>query len=101
MPNNRIYDRYEISYGEDQNAPVEIIVEGEFVHLVNFSLGGLYFLSEQPFSMGDIVNLSIDLENRGTIDLMGKIIRVNPESDRWGNAIDLSHTYNLKPLRKT
>lgn len=102
MSDNRNYDRYAIRYAEDQEAQIEVIVESQSVHLVDFSLGGLYFLSEKPFSKGEIVNLSIDLENRGKIDLLGKVVRSKPEKDseRWGIAIDLSHTYNLKSIRK-
>jgi Tfp pilus assembly protein PilZ len=91
-----------INYGEGQEFQVKVTVEGESVHLVDFSLGGLYFLSEKNFSKGDIVGLSIDLENRGKIDLLGKIVRVQQERDsnKWGIAVDLSQTYNMKPVRK-
>jgi Tfp pilus assembly protein PilZ len=102
MREARNYERYAISYAEDQKAKIEVIIEGESVHMVDFSLGGLYFLSEKSFSKGEIVNLSINLENRGKIDLIGKVVRTKQETDseRWGIAIDLSQTYNLKTIHK-
>jgi len=98
----RTYERYAIIHAKDEKAKFEVIIEGRSVHLVDFSLGGLYVLSEKHFSTGEKVNLSIDLENKGKINLSGIVVRAKPEpgSERWGIAIDLSQTYNLKPIRK-
>lgn len=100
MSGNRKYERYVVSYAGDNPTQVEAIVEGEPVQLVDFSLGGLFFLSKKSFSMGETVNVSIDLENRGNITLMGKVVRVDSEGEKWGTAIDVSHPYSVKTLRK-
>ena len=96
----RNYQRYAVKYDEDTSAQVEVIVEGELVQLVDFSLGGLFFLSKKPFSLGAILSLSVNLENRGKIDLIGKVVRAKEEGGMWGVAIDLSQTYKLNTLRK-
>jgi Tfp pilus assembly protein PilZ len=100
MSGNRKYERYVVSYTGDSQAQIEAIVEGEAVHLVDFSLGGFFFLSGRSFSMGETVNISINLENRGNIALMGKVVRVIPEGEKWGVAIDLTHPYSIKTHRK-
>ena len=100
MTGNRKYQRYTLSYTGDNPTQVEAIVDGEHVHLVDFSLGGFFCLSKKSFSVGQTVNISIDLENRGKIDLMGKVVRVNSEGEKWGTAIDLSHPYAAKTLPK-
>jgi hypothetical protein len=97
---NREYQRYVINYAGDEAPEIEVIVEGELVRLVDFSIGGVFFLTKKSFTVGEIVSLSIDLENRGKIDLVGKVVRVKPEGETWGVAIDLSHVYKLKTLRK-
>jgi hypothetical protein len=100
MNDVRKYQRYAVNYGGDTPAQVEVIVEGELVRLVDFSLGGLSILSKKPFSSGATISLSVDLENRGKIALTGKVVRVREEGDMWGIAIDLSQTYKLNNLRK-
>ena len=95
----RRYQRYALNDGAIP-AQVEVILEGELVRLVNFSVGGLYILSETPFSPGATVSFSVNFENRGKIDLIGTVVRVSEEGDIWGIAIDLSKTYNLNTLRK-
>lgn len=102
MSEKRRYERYAITHAEDEKAKIEVTVEGESVHLVDFSLGGLCFLSNNHFSKSEMVNLSIDLENKGNIDLRGKVVRttLEPNSERWSIAIDLSHAYNLKTIHK-
>lgn len=100
MSGNRKYERYVVSYAGDSHAQIEAIVEGESVHLVDFSLGGFFFLSGRSFSLGETVNISINLENRGNITLMGKVVRVSSEGEKWGTAIDLTHPYSIKTHRK-
>ncbi|MEN6320321.1 MAG: PilZ domain-containing protein [Syntrophaceae bacterium] len=102
MLERRRYERYLIFHAEDKKAKIEITVEGEAVHLVDFSLGGLSFFSEKQFSTDKLVNLSIDLENKGKIDLMGIVVRTEPvpDSGRWCIAIDFSQTYKMTPIRK-
>ena len=95
----RKYQRYVVNNGGDTPAQVEVIVEGELVRLVNFSLGGLYILSKIPFSPGTI-SFSVDFGNRGKIALTGTVVRVRKEGDMWGVAIDLSKTYELNTLLK-
>lgn len=100
MSGNRKYERYVVSYAGDEAAQIEAVVEGEPVHLVDFSLGGFFFLSKKSFFVGETVRISINLENRGNIALMGKVVRVSPEGEKWGTAIDLTHPYSVKTLRK-
>jgi hypothetical protein len=100
MSGKRKYERYVVSYDGDNPPQIETIVEGEPVQLVDFSVGGFFLLSKKSFSTGETVNISIDLENRGKITLMGKVVRVNPEGEKWGTAIDLSHPYSVKILSR-
>jgi Tfp pilus assembly protein PilZ len=69
---------------------------------VNFSLGGLYVFSEKFFPEGEMVNLSIELEQKGEMKLTGKVVRttsiINGES--WGIAFDLTRTYSMKESPK-
>jgi hypothetical protein len=88
----RKYQRYEVDDGGDLPKEIKVIVEGEPVHLVNYSLGGLYFLSKQRFYADAMVHLSIDLGNSGKIDLTGKVVQVRKEEDSWGVAVDFSKT---------
>lgn len=101
----RRYERYMamIQTQVDEKSDVKIILEGVPVHLVDFALGGLYVLANNHFSLGETVNLSIDLGRKGTIALLGTIVRSIPEPDneQWGIAIDLSQFYGLKVTRKT
>jgi hypothetical protein len=100
MRENRKYERYVVSYTGDDATQISAVIEGEPVDLVDFSLGGFFFLSRKPFSMGETVNIEISLENRGRINLMGKVVRLSPEGEKWGTAVDLTHPYSLKPIRK-
>ena len=99
MNDARKYQRYAINNGGDTTAQIEVVVEGELVRLVDFSLGGLYILSKIPFSPGAI-SFSANFGNQGKIALTGTVVRVREEGDMWGIAIDLSKTYNLDTLRK-
>jgi hypothetical protein len=89
----RTYQRYDINPDGDTLDQIEVRVEGEPVRLVNYSLGGLYFLSMQRFSSDATIHVSIDFANRGKIDLTGTVVQVRREEDRWGVAIDFSQTY--------
>jgi hypothetical protein len=95
----RRYERYAIIHAENEKAKIKVTVEAESVHLVDSSLGGFYFFSEKHFSKGKIVNLSIVLENEEKIDFIGIVVRTKaePDSKRWGIAIDFSQTYQMKP----
>lgn len=100
----RRYERYMamIQTKVDEKSNIEIIVDGVPVQLVDFALGGLYVLANQHFSLGETVNLSIDLGKKGKIALLGTVVRTNSEPDNecWGIAIDLSQFYGLKFNRK-
>jgi hypothetical protein len=91
----RKYQRYDVYYDGDTLDQIEVIVEREPVRLVNFSLGGLYFLSMQRYSPDAMIDVSIDLGNRGKIALTGTVVQVRKEEDMWGIAIDFSKTYKL------
>ncbi len=73
-----------------------VIIEGTPVHVVNFSLGGLYVFSEKFFPEGEMVNLSIELEQKGEMKLMGRVVRTSSvmNGESWGIAFDLTRTYS-------
>lgn len=97
MKEHRNYQRYVVKYAKEGAPQIEAYVDGEPVILVDYSLGGLFFLSKRSFIKGETVNILINLENRGNIALMGKVVRVSEEEgERWGTAIDLSHPYAVK-----
>jgi hypothetical protein len=98
----RRYERYAITYAENEKSKIEVTVEGEPVRLVDFSLGGVCFISDKHFSKSETVNLSIALENKGKIDLKGIVVRttLEPSSEKWSIAIDLSNAYNLRAIHK-
>jgi len=100
----RRYERYMamIQTQVDEKSPIEISVDGVPAYLVDFALGGLYVQANKLFSLGETVNLSIKLGKKGSIALLGTVVRINPEpdSEHWGIAIDLSQFYGLKFTRK-
>jgi hypothetical protein len=96
----RRYQRYAADYSADTSVQVEVIVEGEFVRVVNFSIGGLYVLAKTPFASGATVTFSANFANRGKIDLTGTVVRAKKEGDEWGIAIDLTKRYKLDTLCK-
>lgn len=102
MKEKRFYQRYAVD-GEDlASLQYSICIDGEEVRLVDFSLGGLCFIAEDPevYVPGDIVTISVNLENRGKIDLIGQVIRVTKSEDSCSVAIDLSHSYRMNSLHK-
>ena len=86
----------------DEKAAIEISVEGTPVRLVDFALGGVYVQADKLFPPGDTVNLCVDLGKKGKIDLLGTVVRTSlePETECWGIAIDLSHFYGFHVTRK-
>jgi Tfp pilus assembly protein PilZ len=99
----RKFERYAVNAVGNEELKIEVMVEGRPVHLVDFSVGGLYVISEKLCANGDMVKISVDLENKGKISLMGKVVRTSPapdESGGWGIAIDLTHTYHMAGLQK-
>lgn len=96
--NKRRYERYAINYDENEKAKIAVIIEGTPVHVVNFSLGGLYVFSEKFFPEGEMVNLSIELEQKDEMKLMGRVVRTSSvmNGESWGIAFDLTRTYNVK-----
>ena len=92
----RRFERDANIHAEDGKAMIEVIVDSKSVQLINFSIGGLYVLSDKHFSNDKVVKLSIEQKDKGKIDLMGKVVRTNsrPEIESWGIAIDLLHAYN-------
>lgn len=98
MKDARKYQRYSLSQGDNLPDQFEVTVDGKLVNLVDFSLGGMSFLSEVPFTPGKI-NISVTFRSRGNIDLIGTIVRESKKGDMWHIAVDLSKTYNLNALR--
>ena len=96
--NERRYERYAINYDQNEKAKIVVIIEGIPVHVVNFSLGGLYVFSEIFFPEGEMVNLSIELEHKGEMKLMGRVVRTSSvmNGESWGIAFDLTRTYSVK-----
>jgi hypothetical protein len=89
----RTYQRYDIDPNGETLDQIEVRVEGEPVRLVNYSLGGMYFLSMQRFASDATINVSVDFGNRGKIALTGTVVQVRKEEEMWGVAIDFSKTY--------
>ena len=100
MHEKRRYQRYTLDKTGDAADQFTVIVEGEIVELIDFSIGGLYVISKIPFSMGTI-SFSVRFANKGEISLTGNVVRVKEEGRVWGIAIDLSKSYRLSNLRKT
>ena len=96
--NERRYERYAINHTENEKAKIVVIIEGTPVHVVNFSLGGLYVFSEKFFPEGEMVNLSIELEHKGEMKLIGRVVRTSSvmNGESWGIAFDLTRTYSVK-----
>lgn len=100
MKEKRYYQRYNTTNVEDNDyIPSEIKIDGMFVRLRDFSLGGVCFLSEESYAQRDIVTISVNIKNRGEIDLIGKVIRVTQAGSSWFVAIDLSHSHKLNIIR--
>lgn len=96
--NERRYERYAIDTTEGKKSRVVVIIEGTPVHVVNYSLGGLYVFSDKFFPEGEMVNLSIELEHKGEMKLTGRVVRASSvmNGERWGIAFDLTRTYSVK-----
>jgi c-di-GMP-binding flagellar brake protein YcgR len=99
MDDRRKYQRYVVSDNRNIIAKAKIKVEGESVHLVDFSVGGLCVLSQRPFSSG-IKRISVEFIDRGKIELYGRIVREKEENNMWRVGIDFTETYKLGALRK-
>ena len=99
MEERRRYQRYTVDKGVNTPEHFRVTVAGQPVRLVNFSLGGLYVLSKEPFSPGE-VDVSVSFQHRGKIDLVGKVVKVTKEGKLWGAGIDLSGTYIPTALKK-
>jgi hypothetical protein len=44
--------------------------------------------------------ISVDFEDHGKIDLIGKVVRVKRQKGMWRVAIDLTETYKRDTLKK-
>jgi hypothetical protein len=77
MKERRFYQRYTLSDEERDALQVEVHFDGVPVRLVDFSLGGLCVLSEKSYAVGDFISITVNLGNRGRIDLIGKVVRAN------------------------
>lgn len=86
----RKYQRYYVDNEGATLDQIKVKVEGEPVRLVNYSLGGLYFLSTHRYSSGDVIQVSIDIKNQGKIDLLGTVVQVRIEEGAWGIGLDFS-----------
>lgn len=88
----RKYQRYYIDYDGATIDQIKVIVQGEPVRLVNYSLGGLYFLSVQRYYSGNLLNISIDIKNRAKMELVGTVVQVRIEEGAWGIALEFSQS---------
>jgi poly(3-hydroxyalkanoate) synthetase len=86
----RKFQRYFIDYDGATIDQIQVTVQGEPVHLVNYSLGGLYFLSVQRYYAGDLLNISIDIKSRAKMELVGTVVQVRIEEGAWGIALEFS-----------
>lgn len=84
MNNLRRFERYTVS--QSTHDDVTVVVERQSVHLLNFSVGGIYIASKSSFPLGK-VNVSVQIKNCGSIELTGYIVRKKREGDMWGIAI--------------
>lgn len=94
------YELNTVNLPEDEQDKIEVKVEGEPVHLLYFSLDIFYILSGKLFSEGKVVNVSVNLKDKGKINLMGKVVRTKstPDGEKWGIEIDLTRTYDLESI---
>ena len=99
MEERRRYQRYAVEKGVNTPDQFQVTLAGVKVSLVDFAVGGLYVLSEEPFSPGEI-DISVSFQHRGKIDLVGTVVEVRKEGKLWGTGIDLTKTYDLNVLRK-
>ena len=99
MNTARKFQRYAISQSGNTSDQPEVFIGKELVRLVDFSVGGLYVVSESRPPRGEI-NISVKFGNHGKMDLVGRIVRVKSEGKMWGIAIDLSKSYNLPTLKE-
>lgn len=99
MKDTRRYQRYTTDHDADTPPDGEVTVGGELVQLVDFSLSGLCVLSKIPFT-SEAISVSVEFEDRGRIDLVGRVVRVEEAKDRWLISLDLTEIYKLDALRK-
>jgi len=99
MNDRRKYQRYAVNNDVDTPARGEVKVEGELVHLVDFSSAGLCIISKKTFSPG-LIRISVKFGNQPKMDLIGSVVRVKEGEDIWHIAIDLTKTYKLKTFRR-
>lgn len=82
--------RFNVDDGGRAGARIHVMLEGETVDLVNYSVGGMYFLSKQRYYAGDVIQVSMHIKNRNTLDLSGTVVQVRIEEGSWGIAIKFS-----------
>lgn len=99
MKDARRYQRYTFDKEGKTIPGVKILLEGEEVRLVDFSVGDLSVIAKKPYPLGG-VSFSVILGDHGAIDLVGNVVRVKEEGSMWRIAIDLTEIYNLSMLRK-
>jgi hypothetical protein len=99
MKDARRYQRYTVHYDVKKPHRGKVTVGGKLVLLLDFSLSGLCVLSKNPFSSG-AVSVSVEFEDQGKIDLIGRVARIKQEGNMWRIAIDLTKTYKLDTLRE-
>ena len=75
MDERRRYQRYAVQKGVNAPDQFQVTLAGVEVSLVDFSVGGLYVLSKEPFSAGEI-EISVSFQHRGKIDLVGTVVEV-------------------------
>ena len=99
MNHVRRYQRYTVDGDSNTPAEFEVLLEGNAVRLVNFSVGDFYVLSRIPFPQGP-VKCTVKFKKGGEITVPGHIVRVVKEGDLWGIAVDLSNTYDQLSVHK-
>ena len=100
MNDKRRYQRHAVNNKDDKNTKGEVTVEKELLKIVDFSSSGMCLLSKTFISVDEAVSISVDFEDHGKIDLIGKVVRVKRQKGMWRVAIDLTETYKLDTLKK-
>jgi hypothetical protein len=100
MNDKRRYQRHAVNNKDDKNTKGEVTVEKELLKIVDFSSSGMCLLSKTFISVDEAVSISVDFEDHGKIDLIGKVVRVKRQKGKWHVAIDLTETYKRDTLKK-
>jgi hypothetical protein len=97
MRGDRKYERHDIGSAGDTETQIKAIIKSgnasECVCLSNYSLGGALLLCKKEFSLGEKIYVSIDLGQRGKVELKGIVARVILDGGEWHTEVDFRNFY--------